>query len=194
MKRKGKALAVSLFLVAMAVFVFAYTYENPIPNPGEGADVIWVDTTPGAPGGEMTLQDAVAAGFISLDTKCDTAGSCPQVCIGADCKSSWPGVGSVVTSLSAGSNITLNPNPITTTGTISGKDETCATSGACPQVCIDNDCENSWPAAGHTFALGGRGSVICDNSIALAFGLCVAASSLGQASAPLGGECEVCVS
>ena len=41
------------------------------------------------------------------------------LCIGNDCRSSWPSGGGGVTSLSAGTGITLNPNPITSTGTIS---------------------------------------------------------------------------
>lgn len=43
------------------------------------------------------------------------------LCIGSDCRTSWPsaGGGGSVTSLSAGSGISLSPNPITTSGTIS---------------------------------------------------------------------------
>ena len=31
------------------------------------------------------------------DTRCDTAGTCPKVCIGNDCRTSWPSGGSTIT-------------------------------------------------------------------------------------------------
>ena len=126
-KRRALTLIAAVVIVASLVvavetglilYFEPYPYEEEIPNPGHGADEVWVDTTPGVPGGEMTMQDAVAAGFISEDTKCDTPGRCPQVCIGADCRNNWPPGSTGITQINQGSGITLSPNPITSTGTI----------------------------------------------------------------------------
>jgi hypothetical protein len=75
-KANGKKLVgfyLLAFLLSTAVLVAAtpelilmfapYSYEDPIPNPGHGGDIVWVDTTPGVSGGEMTLQDAIGAGL-----------------------------------------------------------------------------------------------------------------------------------
>jgi hypothetical protein len=51
-----------------------------------------------------------------VDTRCDVSGRCTQVCIGADCRGVWP---TAVTQISQGAGITLSPNPITSTGTVS---------------------------------------------------------------------------
>jgi len=61
-------------------------------------------------GTEKTLQEAIVAGDLSggtVDTRCDTSGTCSQVCIGTNCQTSWPSGGGSLWSQS-GSNIYYN--------------------------------------------------------------------------------------
>ncbi|RMF55039.1 hypothetical protein D6745_03400 [Candidatus Woesearchaeota archaeon] len=52
------------------------------------------------------------------DTQCDVSGLCSQVCIGTDCRSSWP------------------------------TSESCGSAGVCSQVCIGSNCRTTWPKKG----------------------------------------------
>lgn len=79
--------------------------------------------TGGANYGLIVDQGSVGIGTQSPTQKLDVMGyvrGATGLCIGSDCRTGWPASGGgTVTSLSAGSGITLAPNPITTTGTIS---------------------------------------------------------------------------
>ena len=59
---------------------------------------------------------------LGTDTRCSTSGTCTQVCIGTNCRTSWP------------------------------VDTRCSTSGTCTQVCIGTNCKNSWPILGCQWA------------------------------------------
>ena len=61
----------------------------------------------------------VGIGTASPGQKLDVAGNVKGtgLCIGADCRTTWPGGG--ITSISAGTGITLSPSPITTAGIVS---------------------------------------------------------------------------
>jgi hypothetical protein len=70
--------------------------------------------------GNITASGVIAAGGLSPSSAGDIAGG--RLCIGSDCRNSWPvggGGTGTVTDISAGSGITLSPNPITSTGSIS---------------------------------------------------------------------------
>ncbi len=195
---KTRFLAIAIAIIVMTVVVVAYTYEDPIPSPGHGADAVWIDTTPGIAGGEMTVQDAVAAGFLSIDTKCNVAGACPQICIDSDCRNTWPSEATGITRLSAGSNITLSPNPITNIGTISKTDTSCETSRTCSEVCIGSQCRDEWPTDETRCYARLSGSCSCGAGEYLIASVsstpCWANASRGScgASGGLGGSCCVC--
>jgi hypothetical protein len=70
--------------------------------------------------GDVQVTGSVGAGTTSPSQRVDAIGYVKgtQLCIGTACKSSWPNAGTV-TSVSAGTGISLSQSPLTSAGTIS---------------------------------------------------------------------------
>jgi len=82
-----------------------------------------------------------------------------RLCIGADCKTSWPsGGGATLPScgnqqvLKYSTNTWVCANDIDT-------DTRCDTSGKCAQLCIGTDCKNSWASAAVTSINNRNGAI-----------------------------------
>lgn len=70
-------------VLTLTVGIYAFDTSDPPTfghSAGEIEGVCWTDGT-NCPAG-------------TVDTRCDTSGTCSQVCIGADCQTTWPSGGS----------------------------------------------------------------------------------------------------
>lgn len=79
-------LAFVIVVLTTVLVTSAWDTSKNVYHPG--ADVkITIDGT------NYSLQEALDNDLISggTDTRCDTSGTCDQVCIGSDCETSWPG-------------------------------------------------------------------------------------------------------
>jgi uncharacterized protein (DUF779 family) len=55
----------------------------------------------------LGLTPDITATFTDVDTRCDVSGTCSQVCVGTDCRTSWPSGGSgTITGVTAGNGLT----------------------------------------------------------------------------------------
>lgn len=100
---------------------------------GAGSSIRVINTN-----GTVTCETDDGAG---TDTRCDTSGTCAQVCIGTNCRSSWP----------------------------VDTDTRCDVSGRCSQICIGTTCKSSWAAAictwgSKTYTTGAECWSTCDYS------------------------------
>lgn len=113
-------LIVLAFFITVAGFAWAYNSSGSGGSPpvmGHSVDEMdWSKPLPG----NLLVSGNVGIGTMAPTQKLDVAGNVrgTQLCIGADCRSAWPSAGGV-TSISAGTGITLTPNPIIGTGSIS---------------------------------------------------------------------------
>lgn len=124
----SKQIFSSLRITALAIvlsfgvsYVYAWVAPTVTPTGGNRPEPINVSATAQTKSGGLTVGSITA----------------PQHCIGASCITSWPAGGGgsgTLTSLSAGTGITLSPNPITTTGTISANTSVVQSrvTGTCP--------------------------------------------------------------
>lgn len=118
---------ISAFAVVFAAWLIAgvaFGWTNPGSAPPGGGGAIGAGAN--APINSLFVSSAgdVGIGIINPVQKLDVAGyirGSTGLCIAGDCRTSWPvsGGSGTLTSISAGSGITLSPNPITTTGSIS---------------------------------------------------------------------------
>lgn len=102
-------------------FVYAWTAPTSQPPAGNVSAPINTSATLQQKSGDFTVGNFMANTVTVSGTPVLNAITAPKFCISASCITAWPAVGGsgTVTSLSAGTGITLSPNPIITTGTIS---------------------------------------------------------------------------
>lgn len=116
-----KTIILALVLSFGLSYVYAWTAPTSNPPAGNVSAPINTSATLQQKSGDFTVSNFIANTMTIGGTINANAITAPQFCIGASCISAWSAVGGsgTVTSLSAGTGITLTPNPITTTGTIS---------------------------------------------------------------------------
>lgn len=125
-----KTLALAIILSIGVTYVYAWTGPTATPPNGNVSAPINVSNTSQVKSGGLwvgslgvdggaTFGRNVGIGTASPGQKLDVVGNVKGtgLCIGADCRTTWPGGG--IISISAGTGITLSPSPITTTGTVS---------------------------------------------------------------------------
>lgn len=112
------AVILTFVLVAGVSFVFAWTGPTAQPPNNNTPTPINVSATNQIKTGGLWVGSLGVDGGATIGTQITS----PKYCIGTSCITSWPidttGGGGGITSLSAGTGITLSPNPITTTGSI----------------------------------------------------------------------------
>lgn len=128
------AIKVSILAIVLSFglsYALAWTAPTATPPTGNVSAPINTSATLQQKSGDLTVKnfmaDMVNIG-LPLNPNAITA---PKFCIGVSCITAWPAVGGggTVTSLSAGAGITLSPNPITTTGTITNSGVTSIIAG-----------------------------------------------------------------
>lgn len=116
-----KISALAIVLSFGLSYVYAWTAPSTNPPTGNVSAPINTGTSIQQKDGDLTVKNLVANTLTIGTPVTINAITAPKFCIGTSCITAWPAVGGggTVTSLSAGTGITLSPNPITTTGAIS---------------------------------------------------------------------------
>ena len=114
-----KVIALALVLSFGISYVYAWTAPTQTPPLGNVAAPINTSGVTQYKVGAFGVEGLIR-GYSNIQA--DTQIKSPKYCIGTSCITAWTQAGTVssaITNLSAGTGITLSPNPITTTGTVS---------------------------------------------------------------------------
>ena len=189
--------AILVICFAIAFYVVA-SWDEPgsVPPTGNVPAPLNVSNNPQIKSGSLRLGGltvdndtllATSAGNVGIGTtspsqKLDVDGYIKGrtgLCIGNDCRSSWPSGGGGVTSLSAGTGITLNPNPITSTGTISAN-----------TTYLQRRVTGTCAAGSSIRVINANGSVTCEPDDVGAAGLtCTTVKAIGNFGSSVSATC-----